>query len=179
MEEKDFDRCVERIRSGDKEALHDIYKAYSGFIYHLILQVVGTRENAEDVTSEFFIRLWKIAERYKPGNGHRTWLATIARNMAIDYVRTHKRELPFDQSEVLFEDQADDSISVENQVVADMSVKQALETLKPAEREIVHLKIYGDMTFAQIAKMLEVPIGTVTWRYDQAVKRLRRCGYEA
>lgn len=177
MEEKQFSACMERMKSGDKNALHEVYEAYIGYIYTIVLQTVSNREDAEDVTSEFFMKLWRLADTYREGNGHRAWMAAIARNMAVDLLRKTKREL-------LTEDFADDAaenasaVSVEQEVIADMSLRQALDTLKPREREVVHLKIMGEMTFQEIADALEIPLGTVTWRYQNAIQKLRRCGYE-
>lgn len=180
MEDCVFDRCMERIRSGDKDALKDIYLAYGGYIFHLILGILGNRENAEDVTSEFFIKLWDAADKYVPGNGHRGWLSRIARNMAIDYLRAHKREVVYDMEEEISElPAAGGKDTTEETVLSDMTMEEALNQLKPAEREVVHLKIVGDFTFEEIAKMLGSPMGTVTWRYREAMKKLRRCGYEA
>lgn len=174
-----FDRCMERIRQGDKDALKEIYIVYGGYVFHLILGILGNRENAEDVTSEFFIKLWDIADKYVPGTGHRGWLSRIARNMAIDFLRAHKRELPYDMEEPEFETAADGGENTtEGTVIGNMTVEEALAQLKPAEREVVHLKVIGDFTFEEIAKMLGSPMGTVTWRYREAIKKLRRCGYE-
>ena len=177
MEEKQFSACMERMRSGDKSALHEVYEAYIGYIYTIVHQTVSNREDAEDVTSEFFMKLWRLADTYREGKGHRAWMAAIARNMAVDLLRRTKRE-------VLMEDFADtmtenaSNVSVEKEVIADMSLRQALDALKPKEREVVHLKIMGEMTFQEIADVLKVPLGTVTWRYQNAIQKLRRCGYE-
>lgn len=199
MEDRVFDRCMERIKQGDKEALKEIYVAYAGFLFHFILGILGNRENAEDVTSEFFIKLWDIADKYVPGTGHRAWLGRIARNMAIDFLRKNKREIPYDAGEREFEmltasnesgdeggkkgggygNESDNRDATAEEAVSNLTVKEALDRLKPSEREIVHLKIIGDMTFEEISGMLEIPMGTVTWRYREAMKKLRRCGYEA
>ena len=173
MEEKQFSACMERMRSGDKSALHEVYEAYIGYIYTIVLQTVSNREDAEDVTSEFFMKLWRLADTYREGNGHRAWMAAIARNMAVDLLRKTKREV---LTEVVTEDASD--VSVEKEVIADMSLRQALDSLKPGEREVVHLKIMGEMTFQEIADILKIPLGTVTWRYQNAIQKLRRCGYE-
>lgn len=199
MEDRVFDRCMERMKQGDKEALKEIYVAYSGFLFHFILGILGNRENAEDVTSEFFIKLWDIADKYVPGTGHRAWLGRIARNMAIDFLRSRKREIPYDTGEREFEalaasddgtkesgktgsgygSESDNRDATAEEAVSNLTVKEALDRLKPAEREIVHLKIIGDITFEEISNLLEIPMGTVTWRYREAIKKLRRCGYEA
>lgn len=177
MEEKQFSACMERMKSGDKSALHEVYEAYIGYIYTIVLQTVSNREDAEDVTSEFFMKLWRLADTYREGNGHRAWMAAIARNMAVDLLRRTRREvLTEDFTDTIAESTSD--VSVEQEVLSDMSLQQALDTLKANEREVVHLKIMGDMTFQEIADTLKIPLGTVTWRYQNAIKKLRRCGYE-
>ena len=177
MEEKQFSACMDRMKSGDKSALHEIYEAYIGYIYMIVLQTVSNREDAEDVTSEFFMKLWRLADTYREGNGHRAWMAAIARNMAVDLLRKTRREvLTEDFTDTVTENASD--VSVEQEVIADMSLRQALDTLKPGEREVVHLKIMGEMTFQEIADALNIPLGTATWRYQNAIQKLRRCGYE-
>ena len=175
MEEKQFDACMERMKSGDKSALHEVYEAYLGYIYAIVRQMVSNREDAEDVTSEFFMKLWRLADTYRGGKGHRAWMAAIARNMAVDLTRKTKREILTED----FADSMTESAScacVEQEVLSDLSLRQALDTLKPGEQEVVHLKIMGELTFQEIADILKIPLGTVTWRYQNAIKKLRRYG---
>lgn len=177
MEEKQFSACMERMKSGDRGALHEVYEAYIGYIYTIVLQTVSNREDAEDVTSEFFMKLWRLADTYREGNGHRAWMAAIARNMAVDLLRKTKREVLTEDFEDAMTENASD-VSVEREVIADVSLRQALDMLRPGEREVVHLKIMGEMTFQEIADTLKIPLGTATWRYQNAIRKLRRCGYE-
>ena len=69
MTDEQFNNAMERLRdreSGNsKEALKEIYEEYNGFIYHVILNMVGTCETAEDLTADFFIRLWEKAGQYR------------------------------------------------------------------------------------------------------------------
>lgn len=189
MNEQQFENAVARMIQGDKTGLKEIYENYVGYIYRIIYEVLQSKENAEDVTSEFFIRLWDKAEQFKPGNGHRGYLATMARNMAVDFLRKHKKEeltaLLQDLGEEPEEENRQNKVraeekesKVEQQVVDSMTIRQALETLKPSERQIVSLKVLGEMTFKEIAAAMEIPMGTVTWKYQNAIKKLRRCGYE-
>ena len=67
---------------------------------------------------------------------------------------------------------------MEDQVVSDLSLREVLALLGPKEREIVNLKIMGELTFQEIAGILKQPLGTVTWRYRSAMGKLRRYGYE-
>ena len=188
MNEHQFEEAMARMVRGDKTGLKEIYEAYIGYIYRIIYEVLRSRENAEDVTSEFFIRLWDRAEQFKPGNGHKGYLAAMARNMAIDFLRKHRRE---DLTALLqdlgagpeeeengsrYQNAAENR--VEQQVVSDLTVEQALGKLKPSERQVVSMKVLGGLTFKEIAENMGIPMGTVTWKYQNAMKKLRRCGYE-
>lgn len=190
MTEGRFEKCIRHMNQGDRDALKEVYEEYVSYIYHIVRQLLSTREEAEDITSEFFIRLWEKSESYRGGSGHKGWMAAIARNLAIDYIRKRKREEPVDFSaERAAEDGQNFAVcsamqreqageSVEEQVLSDISMEEALALLKESERRVVHMKIVADMTFQEIADILEEPLGTVAWRYREAVKKLRRCGYE-
>ena len=189
MNERQFEEAVARMVQGDKTGLKEIYENYAGYIYRIIYEVLQSKENAEDVTSEFFIRLWDKAEQFKPGGGHKGYLAAMARNLAIDFLRKHKREeLTAMMQDLGTQPETDENrsvklypeegSSVEQEVVGNMTIEQALSFLKPAERQIVSLKVLGEMTFKEIAKCMDIPMGTVTWKYQNAMKKLRRCGYE-
>lgn len=174
MTQKEFEASVEKIRQGDKNGLKEIYEAYIGYIYTIVFGVIGNRENAEDVTSEFFIKLWTAADTYQANGTHKAWLATIARNMALDFIRKNAREIPTEE----FADEIAESDTPENEVISDMSVQEALDTLSASERQVVDMKVLGEMSFREISENLGIPMGTVTWRYQNAIKKLRRCGYE-
>ena len=190
MNEQQFENAVSRMVRGDKSGLKEIYEAYIGYIYRIVYEILQNKENAEDVTSDFFIRLWDKAEQFKPGTGHKGYLATMARNMAIDFIRKHRRE----ELTALMQDiaagpeeeeqkksryiQTDTESEVEDSVIGDITVQDALGRLKPAERQIVSMKVLGELTFKEISEIMKIPMGTVTWKYQNAMKKLRRCGYE-
>ena len=116
------------------------------------------------------IRLWDIADTYRTGRGHRAWLITIARNLAIDYLRKRKKEsLTAEIPDYL---QAGES-SCEERLCQKLGLEQALMTLKEEERQIVNLKIMGELTFREIASLLRKPQGTVAWCYRTAIRKLR------
>jgi len=195
--EAKFEQCIRQMNQGDKEGLREIYEEYVSYIYGIVMQMIGNRENAEDITSDFFIRLWEKSELYRPGGGHRGWMATIARNMTVDFIRRYRREELTAQFAGT-EDEPDReggevqqavleistvggnfrTSEVEEKVISRTVIREALASLSEKEREVVHLKIIGDMTFKEISEVLKVPMGTVSWRYREAVNKLRRCGYD-
>ncbi len=198
MTDQHYDECIRRICAGDQDGLKQIYEAYLPYIFSLVLGILKNREDAEDVTSSFFIRIWNTAEQYKSGRGHKTYISTIARNMCIDYLRKRNREIPTDLSggseadeNEMYQNAGTQSETVspgitsvghtdgfEDRLVESFTLQEALQTLKENEREIIHLKIAGELTFQEIADLLHIPLGTVTWRCREALKKLRRYGYE-
>ena len=202
MTEERFERCIQQMNEGNQEGLREVYEEYVSYIYGIVLQRIGNKENAEDITSEFFIKLWEKSAMYKPGSGHRGWMATIARNMVIDFVRKHKREeltahfsgleeeemerdgYSEKQKAVIMEQSKEASggyfrvSEVENQVIHNSMLQEALDSLNEKEREVIHMKVMGDMTLKEIAAVLGVPMGTVAWRYREAVNKMKRCGFE-
>lgn len=181
MTEEAFELSVRKMLAGDKSGLKEIYDAYLAYIYRIVYGVVGRKEDAEDITSEFFIKLWQQADRINFGNGHKGYLATVARNMALDHIRKYKREVLDSFSATEDEDvpkkEPVSDADVETEVLQEVSLKDALNSLKEAERAVVSMKVLGEMTFAEISESLGVPMGTVTWRYREAIKKLRRYGY--
>lgn len=212
MTETEFEQCINRICHGDRQGLKDIYEAYLPYLYRTVYGIVLNREDAEDITGDFFVKLWSLAPKYRPGGGHKGYLATIARNMAVDYLRKHRREIPVEDPErrsnairTCHPSSSSESAETEGygdasggsprrfragtpetkptrtpeeQVVADITLREALDSLKPDEKRIISMKVLGEMTFAEISQLLEIPMGTVTWKYQEGIKRLRRYGYE-
>lgn len=171
MTDKEFTNCIEQMKRGDMDGLKQIYEAYLAMIYHCMLNQVHNKEMAEDLTSDFFVKLWNIRDSYK-GPFHKKWLATIARNMAIDYIRKHGREdLQEDMEPVMPKEPESDAYE---QVINRETVKDAMSCLSLEEKEVVDLKVMGELTFKEIGEVLGVPQGTVAWRYREGLNKMRR-----
>ncbi len=184
MTDELFEQSIRQIRRGDKDGLKQIYEAYIAFIYSVVFAVVKNKESAEDVTSEFFIKLWTtVAEQYRFGEKHRAYLARIAHNMAIDHLRRNQREQATDEIQEAVDAGAaaasagKQQEAVEDSVVEAITVKEAIETLKEPEQQVLNMKIFGELTFAEIAQILKLPMGTVTWRYRTAIQKLQKSHY--
>ncbi len=170
MNDQQFEKNIRRICGNDRDGLRDIYEDYCPLIYSVVMEILKNREDAEDVTSEFFIRLWDVADTYRTGKGHRAWMIVIARNLALDYLRKRRRESP--AAEVPDHLQPGQETN-EDRLCHKLSLEQALLTLKEEERQIVNLKIMGELTFREIAAILKKPPGTVAWHYRSAIRKLK------
>ena len=94
--------------------------------------------------------------------------------MALDFLRKNKREILTEE----IPEEEDRHSKVEEEVISDVGLQEALNSLKESERLVVSMKILSDMTFQEIADELHAPLGTVTWRYKNALEKLKRYGYE-
>lgn len=183
MTDEEFQTAIKSLADGSKDALKRIYESYAGLIYAVIYDKVKIREEAEDITSEFFIKLVRAAGGFREGSPHKAWLITIARNMAVDSIRKRKREVleseaetPGDGGEALDRMSAATCGSpVEEKAVMAEDMRRAMGKLSPREKEVVDMKLLGQLKFKEIAQITEQPMGTVTWLYNQGITKLRRC----
>lgn len=183
MTDEEFQIAIQLLADGNKDALKGIYESYVKLIYTVVYDTVKNREDAEDITSEFFIKLVRVAGGFKRGGPHKAWLITIARNMSIDYILKKKREILESETESeagggsMLDSMAADSgvSSVEDSAVLAEDMKKAIKCLTPKEKEIVDMKLMGQLKFKEIAKITGRPMGTVTWLYNQGITKLRRC----
>lgn len=168
-----FGKNITQILQCEKTGLRDIFDEYSSMIYRIMLQTVKSHHDAQDLTSEFFIKLWSIADRYKKGNGHKTWLVTIARNMAIDFIRSEKESVSFDNEENGLKDTMISNDNTEQKVVEKISFEEAVNILNSDEKEILDLHLLAELTFKETAEILNISHASVSWKYYEALKKVR------
>lgn len=175
MTDQEFADCIAAIRSRDQSGLVRIYEEYSAYLFQVVRALIEQREDAEDILSELFLKLWDSPPDYRPGRGHKGYLATMARNRAVDHLRANKRSIPIDTDD---EEALGAVPSSEEAIVNEMVVEQVLARMSPQEREIVSMKHLMGMTFREIAEATGRPQGTVAWVYREAVNKIRRSGYD-
>lgn len=178
MTESEFESAVNQIRAGDRSGLRLLYDAYGDKIYRLFLGKVHNHQDAEDLTSDFFLKLWECAPSHRSGQGHKSWLGTIARNMAIDFLRKSSRETPVEDAEVCDPGALTEHTTPEDSVLGSMQAADILASLSEDEQEIVRMHIAAELTFREIAEILKRPLGTVAWKYRNAIKKLQKLAKE-
>jgi RNA polymerase sigma-70 factor (ECF subfamily) len=164
---------LEGFRRGDESAVREMYRAYGSLVYAVAFRALGRRELAEEATQQTFVRAWQAADRIDVLRDPAPWLATIARNTAIDVHRRESRR----------ETRAIDSVSAEHPALISPSpdlaaldavwqVRQAIDALPRDERAVVQLQYVNGMTHREIATTLDVAIGTVKSRLHRAHGKL-------
>jgi RNA polymerase sigma factor (sigma-70 family) len=179
---------VERCLSGDASAWEQIVQQYNRRIYNICYRFAGSTDDAEDLTQEVFIRMYKTLGSYDTAKGaFVTWVTTITRNLLVDHFRRSKMERMTDSLDAtppgdedaltLGEQLPDQGPAPEAQVQkveARQAVHQALQKLSPELREAVILRDLQDMDYRDIAAVLKVPEGTVKSRINRGRTELAR-----
>jgi RNA polymerase sigma factor (sigma-70 family) len=167
---------IRRMRLGDESALEALYARYGGLVYTLALRIVGDSELAREVLQDTFLSSWEGRETYDPTRGRVPWwLMGIARNRAIDLLRSRSHQARLREQEHLArETSALAHPNTEEVLLARRAIIDALGGLSTLQREIIELAYYAGLTQAEIARELGQALGTVKSRTREAMDRLRQ-----
>jgi RNA polymerase sigma-70 factor (ECF subfamily) len=173
-------RLVEAlVATGDEDrgAFRTLYHLTSAKLFGICLRICGDRQAAEDVLSEVYLTIWKRAGAFEPGRASPiTWLATIARNRAIDWRRSAGRAPPARIDDV--PEIADDRISAEDSLLVDERAGQlhhCLEELEQRQRDAIRTAFFDGLTYAELATRNAVPLGTMKSWVRRGLLRLKDC----
>jgi RNA polymerase sigma factor (sigma-70 family) len=178
---------VRRCISGDAAAWEEIVHTYNRRIYNICYRFAGSGDDAEDLTQEVFIKMYRTLASYDSAKGaFATWVTTITRNLLVDHFRKTKQDRMTDSidaasehedaqplSEQIQDHSAPPDAHVRSREVGE-TVHAALGKLSPELREAVILRDLQDMDYREIATVLKVPEGTVKSRINRGRAELAR-----
>ncbi len=163
------------LKSRDKNAFDYLYKNYKGALFTVVKQIIPDTENAGDVLQEVFVMAWKNIEKYDETKGRLfTWLYNVTRNCAINTTRSknYKSHLKNDNLEnyVNYVDATQSDVININQI----GLRKQVHLLREDYKNVVELSYFSGFTHEEIAKILEIPVGTVKTRLRNALIELRK-----
>lgn len=158
-----------------QDALAEAYRRHAGAVTALASRVLASRNLAEEVVQEVFLRLWNNADRFDPERGSlRSWLLAQAHGRAVDLLRSESARKGREEREV--RGRAESGYDLEHEVfdlaVAEQ-VRDALTALPADERRAIELAYFSGLTYREVAVRLDQPEGTVKSRIRAGLKRLR------
>ena len=175
--EPDDAELLTRMRAGHEGALELLYGRYAGLIFTVALRVLGDHELAREVLQDTLLRAWDGRETYDPQRGRVAWwLMRIARNRAIDILRSRPHQARLRERDASPADvgavtpPTGDSAET---IVLRRAVVDALSALPAGHRRAIELAYYAGLTQSEIARELEQPLGTIKSRTRDALERLR------
>jgi RNA polymerase sigma-70 factor, ECF subfamily len=161
-----------RVAGGDRGGpLEELYSRYESRLYGLGLRLLGDQGLAEEMVQETFVRLWQQARRFDPARGAvSTFLFAIARRIAVDlWRRPSSRPFEPEPTEV----EAAGTEDPVDTVLEGLAVRDAMQSLSPAHRQILELFYGQDRKQTEIAELLGLPLGTVKTRSYYALRALK------
>ena len=167
-----------RLAEGDRAALEEIYEATRVKLFGICLRILGDRKEAEDALQDVYINLWQKADRYDPERASPiSWLATFARNRAVDRLRTGKVRsgaVPVEEALPL-----PDTAPLADEMMVDAEraarLHSCLEKLENPTRNAIRSAFFEGNTYADLAKDADVPLGTMKSWIRRGMQRLKAC----
>lgn len=168
IDKKELHSIFTNLRIDKEKSFNELYEKYSKLIYNIAFSILKSRENSEDVMQNVFSKIYKLDNEKLPSDNEASWLYSITKNEAINYMKKLKKEVSIEDIDYVQYDDKD----LENIIDKD-SYEKIMDKLDKTEKEIVSLKIIGNMKFMDIAQLLDMPMGTVQWKYYTALHSLK------
>jgi len=175
----DDEILIERIREGDLSAFDELMNKHSKSIYYLAFRMTDSREDAEDIRQEVFVRVFRALPKWKPRASFYTWLRTVTMNLCIDHhrKRIRRQTKPLEDRDGNVMDIPTDSSSDPLRKAEGEELMQkvllAAEKLSSRQREAFMLFHYADMSLKEAAEAMDCAVGTVKAHLNRATAKMR------
>ena len=172
---------LEEARRGDREAFGKLIGAYQTPVFNLAYRMLGNADEAEQASQEAFIRAWTRLDRYDPAHKFSTWLLSITSNYCIDQIRKRRALLlsidePIPAHPALMSEQETGPEARVAEAEQQMVVQNLLETLPADYRQAVVLRYWYDMSYEEIAEVMETTVSAIKSRLFRARRQLAQTG---
>jgi RNA polymerase sigma-70 factor (ECF subfamily) len=156
---------IKEMKGNDYRSFDEFYSMTSKLVYYVIAGIIKNKDSVEDLMQDTYLKFIQNINNVNPNQNPNAYLAQIAKNLALNEFNKQKRVIVDDTYFTNLKDQ-----SSENGSGIDLGIINYLEGV---EKEVVTLKIIGELKFREIATILDKPMGTVQWIYNTAIKKLR------
>ena len=176
-------KIIKKAAAGSADAFEQLLLKYQTPIYNLCLRMTGNPEDAADMTQEAFLKAWRSLSSFQFESSFSTWLYRLTTNTCLDYLRSLKRRpqcsltVEDDDGEEQVLDVTDEAPTPEEALLSAEERSQlvhALSQLEASQRQIITLRVVNDLSYAEIAEILDVKEGTVKSRLARARDNLRK-----
>lgn len=156
---------IKQLKNDNLDMFDEFYDLTKNQVYVTILSVVKNKMTAEDIMQDTYLRFLNNIHKYKENTNVVAFIVTIARNLAINYYNKHKREEFHDFS--LYED------NYVNETEDNKLLDLVYQTLEGKELDVFIMHVIDDLKHKEIAQIMKKPLGTITWLYNKAVKKMK------
>ena len=168
INKKDIKILFNKLKEGDKEALKEIYNKCNKIVYGIAFSILKNRDNSEDIVQIVFMKIMNMSKDLLPIKNEMSWIYSLTKNETLNYIRKQKDLVNIEEAYFLLEEDKE----IEKIIEKD-SYNNLIKKLPEKDREIISLKILSNMSFREISNLLNMPIGTVQWRYYTSLHSLK------
>ena len=174
---------IRRAQRGDADAFEQLLLEHQKNVYNLCYRMAGNPDDAMDLSQETFLRAWRCLDQYQFASAFSTWLYRLCSNICIDFLRRRRRQqtVPLTFEDADSEEQTyavpDAQPLPEEQVELKLTretLAAAMAQLLPEHRAVLQLRVVNEMSYEQIADVLDIQIGTVKSRLSRARNQLKK-----
>lgn len=165
---------VERFRDGDRRAFNELVRAYQKPVYYMALRYVKNDADAADVTQKAFVRAYKSIDGFRGESSFKTWILRITINLSLNHIRDNRRERATD-----IDDLRDDALTRQptgaHRVIRSeesLALRDAIQMLPKKQRMVLELRIYDELPFREVAKLVGCSENAAKVNFHHAVKKL-------
>jgi RNA polymerase sigma-70 factor (ECF subfamily) len=173
LEEAEERRLIDRGAGGDQEAFRQLVLRYHRLVINVAFRGLGEMSLAEDVAQEVFIKVYKALPGYRHEKPFKHWLHRIAGNAVTDALRRRRPVVSIEALEQPPLAAGSDPQDVASRHDLQRSVRDAIANLPPHYRDTIALQTFGELSYGEIARTLDIPLGTVMSRLNGAKRLLR------
>lgn len=155
------------IANKNEDEFNKLYEKYKGLVYAISFSILKNKENCEDITQIVFAKIWNMNKENLPKANEASWLYSLTKNETLNFLRKERDSINIDDIYYISDDKD------LNDVTEKDSYNRIISKLDEKEQEIVSLKVLSGLSFKEIAGILNMPIGTVQWRYYKALHSLK------
>lgn len=168
VSKKELKQLFLKIKDDKELGFQELYTKYNKLVYAIAFSILRNKEDSLDVTQSIFAKIYKLEKDKLPNKKEASWLYIVTKNEAITYLRKKKNN-------VLIEDlyELEDDNNEINKLIDRISYNNLIKKLNNKEKEILSLKILSNLSFKEISKLTDEPVGTVKWRYYKSLSSLK------
>ncbi len=169
MNHQALNKWMLEFKYGKKEAFGPIYDMTHKYVFHYALSILKNRELAKDVMQNTYLKIMQKISSYQDNSNPGAWITTIVRNLSLDELRVRKKEQSIDvsENEYLF------GVQENERDIDTPTIDLAKKVLPDDEYQILAMCLFLNMKRKEVAKILNKPISTITWKYLKALNTLK------
>ena len=165
---KELKNLFAKIKNNNNTAFEELYSKYSKLIYKIAYSILKNKSDAEDVMQLVFEKIYSMDKENLPTKNETSWIYSVTKNETLNYFKSNRNNINLDD---IYE--IEDNNQEISKIIDQENYNRLISKLNDNEKEIISLKIISNFSFEEIGKILNMPTGTVKWRYYKAINTLK------